>query len=108
MRLILASQSPRRREVLREAGYDFEIILPSETAECGICSRETPPEMVARMAFQKAADVAQRVQFDALIVACDTVVECTGRILGKPQDRQHAEEMLRLLSGRKHSVYSGS
>lgn len=107
MRLILASQSPRRRQLLDEAGLKYEVVAPSDTAECGICSRETPPELVARLAYQKAADVAPRVSGEALLVACDTVAQCAGRILGKPEDRRHAEEMLRLLSGRRHSVYSG-
>ncbi len=107
MRLILASQSPRRRELLTAAGYDFEIVLPSETAECGICSRESTPELVARLAYQKARDVAPRVNDEAVIVACDTVADIMGRVLGKPEDRRHAEEMLRLLSGRRHCVYSG-
>jgi septum formation protein len=107
MRIVLASQSPRRRELLTAAGYEFEILLPSETAECGICSRESTPELVARLAYQKAIDVAPRVSGVATIVACDTVADLFGRVLGKPRDRQHAEEMLRMLSGRRHAVYSG-
>ncbi|MCA9155949.1 MAG: Maf family protein, partial [Planctomycetales bacterium] len=55
-RLILASQSPRRRELMTEAGLAFEVIAPHESAECGVCSRETPPELVARLAFQKGRD----------------------------------------------------
>lgn len=89
------------------AGYDFEIVLPRETAECGICSRESTPELVARLAYQKAIDVAPRVREAAVVVACDTVADIMGRVLGKPRDRDHAEEMLRLLSGRRHAVYSG-
>lgn len=105
-KLILASQSPRRRELLAAAGYDFEVCPPDEGAECGICSRETPPEMVARLAYQKAENVARR--FPAgLVLGCDTVAECRGQILGKPRDRAHAGEMLRLLRGRDHAVYSG-
>jgi septum formation protein len=104
--LILASRSPRRRELLTEAGYSFDVIEPSESAECGLCSQETPPEFVARLARQKAADVAPRVQ-QGMVIGCDTVAECCGQILGKPHDRRHAEEMLRLLSGREHRVYSG-
>ncbi|MCA9157171.1 MAG: septum formation protein Maf [Planctomycetales bacterium] len=107
MRIILASQSPRRQQLLREAGYQFEIVLPSETAECGICSRESTPELVARLAYQKAMDVKPRVSGEAVVVACDTVADIMGRVLGKPEDRRHAEEMLRLLSGRRHAVYSG-
>jgi septum formation protein len=104
--LILASSSPRRRELMEEAGYQFEVIVPSDGAECGICSNETPPELVARLAWQKAADVVPQVN-NALVIACDTVAECQGSILGKPVDRDHAKEMLKLMSGRKHQVFSG-
>ncbi|QDU31557.1 Maf-like protein YhdE [Anatilimnocola aggregata] len=105
-KLILASTSPRRRDLLTQAGYAFEVIAPHDSAECGICSRETPPEMVARLAYQKGLDVAIRTQ-QGLIVACDTVAECCGHILGKPKNRDHAREMLQLMSGREHRVYSG-
>lgn len=107
MRIILASQSPRRHELMTAAGFDFEVVLPSETAECGICSRESTPELVARLAYQKATDVAPRVTGEAVVIACDTVADIMGRVLGKPEDRRHADEMLRLLSGRRHAVYSG-
>lgn len=105
-RLILASRSPRRRELLAEAGYRFEVVPASESAECGVCSRETPPELVARLARQKAADIAPAVA-SGIVLGCDTVAECQGRILGKPADIAHAREMLRLLRGREHRVYSG-
>jgi septum formation protein len=105
-RLILASRSPRRRELLTEAGYDFEIIVPDEAAECGICSRESPDKFVARMARQKAADVVARISC-GLVLGCDTVAECNGQILGKPANEDHAREMLRKLSGREHRVLSG-
>ncbi len=105
-RLILASRSPRRRELLAAAGYRFEVLPASESAECGICSRETPPELVARLARQKAADVAPAVA-EGVVLGCDTVAECGGRILGKPTDVAHAREMLELLRGREHRVYSG-
>lgn len=110
-RLILASGSPQRSRLLREAGYAFEIVAPGPTAECGVCSRETPPELVARLAHQKAADVAGTMSGapakDVIIIGCDTVAECAGHILGKPSDRAHARQMLELLSGREHHVYSG-
>ena len=105
-RLILASGSPQRRVLLTEAGYDFEVVPPDEAAECGVCSGETPPEMVARLALQKAADVRPRVH-DAIVLACDTVAECDGVVLGKPRDEAHAREMLSRLRGRRHRVYSG-
>lgn len=105
-RLILASASPRRRELLTEAGYDFDVVAPDPAAECGVCSGESPPELVARLALQKAQDVAPRIG-RGLIVACDTVAECAGQVLGKPAGEEHARQMLRTLRGREHRVYSG-
>src|ERR1700754_177412 len=100
--LILASSSPQRRELLTEAGYRFRIVEPHPDAECGVCSRESPGEMVARLARQKAANVVEQLQSQPatseiacdteIIVACDTVAECAGSILGKPSDREHARK----------------
>lgn len=108
--LILASGSPRRAQLLTAAGYVFNVVVASETAECGICSRETAPEMVARYAYRKGIDVATRIarqNLPGLILAADTVASCVGQILGKPRDQQHAEAILRLLSGRQHDVFTG-
>ena len=110
--LILASGSPRRAELLQAAGYRFEVRPASDAAECGICSRETAPQMVARLALRKAADVAGQLTeggqlSEGFLVAADTLASCCGQILGKPKDREHAEAMLRLLSGRDHDVYTG-
>lgn len=105
-RLILASRSPRRRELLAEAGYAFEIMPADETAECGVCSGESPAELVARLAYQKAADVVRRIGC-GVVLGCDTVAECQGMILGKPQDEDHARQMLATLRGREHRVLSG-
>lgn len=105
-KLTLASGSPRRKQLLAEHGYDFDVLIPSEAAECGVCSGESPPELVARLAYQKALDVSTRTG-PALIVACDTMAECHGQLLGKPRDEQHARAMLTMLSGREHRVYSG-
>ena len=93
---------------MAEYGYRFEVIEPDPAAECGICSRETPPELVARLAYQKAADVIQKIDIDERIVlSCDTVAEYAGMVLGKPNDIDHAKEMLLRLRGREHRVYSG-
>jgi septum formation protein len=104
--LILASSSPRRKQLLTEAGYRFRVVMPGVEAECGVCSGESPPELVARLAYQKAADVVRRVQ-QGLVLGCDTVAACAGHILGKPADEHHARQMLEMLSGREHAVYSG-
>lgn len=105
-RLILASASPRRRELLREAGYLFETYVPSSAAEDKAWPDETPATLVVRLAKQKAGDVAQKVD-EGIVIGCDTVVECGGQILGKPRDRKDAREMLRQLRGQVHHVYSG-
>jgi septum formation protein len=104
--LILASGSPRRAELLREFGYEFQVLVPSPEAECGLCSQESPPELVQRLARQKAADVAPQVEY-GVVVAADTVAHCRGQILGKPQNRDHARQMLQRMSGRIHQVYTG-
>jgi len=110
-KLILASRSPRRRELLAEAGYQFEVMPPCEAAESegcgeGIEPQESAADLVARLAYQKAADVARRVD-SGVIVGCDTVAECDGQILGKPADEADARRMLTTLRGREHRVVSG-
>lgn len=107
MRLVLASQSPRRRQLMTAAGYEFTVIAPSEGAESGLPDGDPTSVYVTRLAVQKAADVAARVEVPSLIIACDTVADCDGVVLGKPSDREHAREMLRTLSGREHCVWSG-
>jgi septum formation protein len=112
MHLILASSSPRRRELLAEGGYEFKVVAPSEAAECGGCSNTGPVELVADLAVQKAADVVGRlrhvsVPWQRIVVAADTVAECRGQILGKPRNEEHARQMLQMLSGREHRVYTG-
>ena len=104
--LVLASGSPRRALLLQSAGYSFTVMVAGVEAECGVCSRETAPEMVARYAYRKAADVVSRID-SGLVLAADTVASCVGQILGKPRDQRHAEQILRLLSGRRHDVYTG-
>lgn len=104
--LLLASGSPRRAELLRAAGYEFSIQPASDEAECGICTRETAPELVARYAFRKAAEIAAP-RSTGMILAADTVASCRGQILGKPADLTHARSMLKMLSGREHDVFTG-
>jgi septum formation protein len=118
--LILASSSPRRRELLAEAGYRFTVLPPPPDIECGVCSESGPAGLVAELAFRKAAVVVRLLQDDvdrrrrhnvnspgAIVLAADTVAECDGFVLGKPQDEEHARAMLRQLSGREHRVLTG-
>ncbi len=104
--LILASQSPRRKSLMHEYGYTFLVHPPSDTAEGGMCSGETPPELVVRLAKQKAEDVAKQYEH-AVIIGCDTVAECMGTVLGKPVDIDDARRMLTMLRGKDHRVLSG-
>jgi septum formation protein len=102
--LILASASPRRQELLSSAGISFEV-LPSEVDE-GFQEGEPPEEYVVRLARRKAAKAGERHK-DRWVLAADTVVVIDGRILGKPGDRQEAEEMLGVLSNQEHRVITG-
>ena len=105
-RLILASGSPRRRDLLRGLGLEFEVIAaPGAEAP----HPELAPEALVRaLAEDKAAQVlALDGDRQAVIVAADTVVEIDGRVLGKPADPRQAEEMLSALSGRAHRVWTG-
>ena len=110
MNIILASKSPRRKEILENLNVDFKIL----TAETDENSDTTVPELLVKeLALKKATAVKELLikenEFtdDTVIIGADTVVCKDGQILGKPKDRQNAAEMLRLLSGDKHSVISG-
>lgn len=105
MRIILASKSPRRRELLGEIYDDFEIITAEtdETLPEGV----HPREGVAILAVRKGAAVREMVGDDALIISSDTLVELGGIPLGKPVDEADAERMLTSLSGKAHNVHTG-
>ena len=111
-RLILASSSPQRQQLLAEAGYPFEQMHPEIDEEQGACSGCGPAELVSSLALRKAADVVQRLdpveaQHASIVIGCDTVAECGGEILGKPHNAEHAQKMLRRLCVQLHRVYSG-
>jgi len=103
-RFILASASPRRKQLLEQAGYAFEIVVSDadESLPAGI----TPEKAVRLNAARKAQAVAE-TNPGAVVLGCDTVVAIDGEILGKPQDEAEAKAMLRRLSGNTHTVYSG-
>jgi septum formation protein len=103
-RLILASKSPRRNELLKQMGFDFEVI-PSRVAE-NFIQIESPEEHVIRLAEAKVRDVAGEYR-DCWVIAADTIVYINGSILGKPKGREEAAGMLRRLSGQEHSVLTG-
>ncbi len=104
--LVLASASPRRRELLQQIGLKFQVI-PSR-AEEHIIAGETPEEHVIRLSLDKATEVANRDNVSGRwFIGSDTIVLCNDQILGKPQDKLHAAAMLKQLSGREHRVLSG-
>lgn len=106
-RLILASASPRRRELLTQANYEFEII-PSRKEE--VIHKTEPSEIVMELALQKAEDVfnSQRSHsLPLLVIGADTVVSFGHKILGKPKNAGDAARMLRMLSDNTHQVYTG-
>ena len=104
--LILASASPRRKELLEQIGLEFSVI-PSSVAET-IKPAETPGDLVIRLSLDKARDIAGRSDISARwVIGSDTVVVCNEQILGKPTNDQHAATMLRQLSGTSHLVVSG-
>jgi septum formation protein len=104
MRLILASQSPRRRKLLAAAGIAFDVVVPEGEDVPPPRARRYGP-LAQRLAAQKAASVAARVP--GLVLGADTIVVCEGAVLGKPATEEEARAMLRQLSGRRHFVYTG-
>ncbi|MBR1931874.1 MAG: septum formation inhibitor Maf [Lachnospiraceae bacterium] len=115
MRIILASASPRRRELLGQIGLEFDVLVSAVEEK----STSTEPwQIVEELAAQKADAVLETVlqrreasdaqeTEELLVIGADTIVACDGRILGKPVSKEHAKEMLHNLSGRKHQVYTG-
>jgi septum formation protein len=103
--LILASKSPRRCELLKRVGLDFDVI-PSAVEEGGLLPGESPREHVLRLSEAKGSDVGNQYP-DHWVIGADTIVYVDGVILGKPKDRQEAMEMLRQLSGKEHGVLTG-
>ncbi|MBQ6845416.1 MAG: septum formation inhibitor Maf [Agathobacter sp.] len=114
--IILASQSPRRKELLEQIGLEFEI-CPAKGEE--MITKTVPEEVVMELSKQKAEEVAAMVSSynethkdittpsDILVIGADTVVAFNGKILGKPKDEADAKEMLMMLSGNTHSVFTG-
>lgn len=103
IKIVLASKSPRRSELLQRMGLEFEI-LPSDLPER--ITKEKPEEIVMELSVQKAREVAKKCQ-NALVIGADTIVVNDGNIMGKPKDEQEAVCMLKKLSGHAHQVLTG-
>ncbi|MBQ4040228.1 MAG: septum formation inhibitor Maf [Oscillospiraceae bacterium] len=104
MSIVLASASPRRRELLEMMGLKFEILPAKDELDAEGLS---PAEAVAKIALGKAMSVAKLRDKDDLVIAADTLVCLDGELLGKPKDEDEAFEMLKKLSGNEHQVYTG-
>lgn len=112
-KIILASASPRRKELLAQIGFDFTV-MPSDVEENP--SSTLPQDIVIELSKEKARDVWKKLESgdlgedgsaDYLVISADTVVAIDGEILGKPKDEEDAARMLSLLSGKEHQVYTG-
>lgn len=103
-KIVLASASPRRKEILENLGIDFEIICSS--AEENVDTELPPHIIVQELAMLKGADVASKIN-NAVIISADTIVWYDEVMLGKPTDKNNAKKMLKMLSGNIHEVYTG-
>jgi len=103
LKIVLASQSPRRKKLLSQIGFIFEII-PSNTEE--IITSNNPIDIVNELSLQKAKDVATSVS-NALVIGADTIVVLNGTVLGKPKSEEEAISILSMLSAKVHSVFTG-
>ncbi|MCQ2539811.1 MAG: Maf family protein [Acetatifactor sp.] len=107
MKIILASASPRRKELLAQIGIPFQVVV-SHVEE--VITQTEPGKVVEELSLQKASAVAELMKGsdeELLVIGADTVVACDGQILGKPSDEEEAVAMLRSLSGRSHEVFTG-
>ena len=113
MDIILASLSPRRKEILSKFGIDFEIMdscVDERAIEAEFvknCKESTPVEWVKMISAKKAEAVGKRAEGEKAVIAADTIVTYDNKILNKPADYDDAVNMLRELSGKKHIVYTG-
>lgn len=101
--MILASASPRRRELLEQAGFSFEV----KVSDTGEMTSEKEPEKVVEELAQRKAEAVAISEENALVIGADTIVAVDGKILGKPHSREEAFFMLSMLQGRVHQVYTG-
>ena len=106
MPIVLASGSPRRRELLTEAGYEFAVVEPTLDEPAYLPASENPVQFAQALAYFKAACIARNCT-DSLVIGADTVAAVNNKILGKPKNADHAREMLRELSSNPHRVITG-
>lgn len=105
-RMILASASPRRRDLLIQAGYAFDVVLSNVDEEAFSADGHSPAQYAQVLALAKARSVAPRYP-DRIVLGADTIVHCEGEIIGKPVDEADAERITRKLFSRPHEVITG-
>ena len=106
LRLVLASQSPRRRQLLDDAGFEYETIAPPDHVELPATRLASAKERVVESAVLKAQFVAKNID-EGIILSADTLASCGNDILGKPTSESDAKRMLQLMSGQRHHVLTG-
>lgn len=104
MKIILASASPRRKELLQQLNLKFDILVSHKEE---IITQTEPCEVVTELACQKAEEVTKQISEDAVVIGADTIVVYQGKIMGKPKDSDDAFYMLSQLQGNTHEVYTG-
>ena len=104
--IILASASPRRRQLLSEAGYEFTVVLPEVDESAFAVEKADPVEYAKRLALAKAKSVARKHP-DSVVIGADTIVDFRGRIIGKAADAKEAEQITRKLFSAPHKVITG-
>jgi len=104
MKILLGSNSPRRKELLQNLGYDFDVV----SINCEeIFPENLPPEKIAGYLSELKADAFRDLENDEILITADTIVVLENQVLGKPKDEEDAFQMLRRLSGKAHQVYTG-
>lgn len=104
--LILASASPRRRQLMSEAGYEFKVVLPEVDESAFDTDKANPVEYAKRLALVKAKSIAQKHP-NSFVIGADTIVDFQGRIIGKAADAEEAEQITRQLFSMPHKVITG-
>ncbi|MDK2810068.1 MAG: nucleoside triphosphate pyrophosphatase [Petroclostridium sp.] len=104
-KIILASDSPRRQELLKQIGLEFEV-MPSKVEE-EINDNQCPEQLVQQLSYSKAKDIADKMAYPCIVIGADTIVVYKNNILGKPRSNEEAYTMLKMLNGDIHYVFTG-
>lgn len=103
-KIILASGSPRRKEILEQVGVEFRVVISNDEE---VIRKSSPEEIVEELATRKACSVASDMEEGTIVIGADTMVALDGQVMGKPKDENNAKDMIKKLQGNKHQVYTG-